>query len=159
PLRMHSDPRYTGKGIVMAFVDSGFYPHPDLVEPTNRILAWVDVSTTRARVKFFTRDQTPRWPGWDDLGIYQWHGLMTSAAAAGNGWLSHGLYRGLASKAEMILVQVRGAHGSINNASILRALRWLVRHAKSLGIRIVNISVGGERVAVLAGNPIDAAIT
>src|SRR5262249_22681450 len=101
PLRMHADPRYTGKGVTIAFVDSGFYPHPDLVRPVNRIRGWVDVSGARARAKFFRPDQVPRWPGWNDREVYQWHGLMTSAAAVGNGWLSHGLYRGLASDAEL----------------------------------------------------------
>lgn len=158
PLRMHADPRYTGKGVTIAFVDSGFYPHPDLVRPVNRIRAWVDVSTNRARAKFFKPDESPQWPGWDDRAVYQWHGLMTSAVAAGNGWLSHGLYRGLASDAEVVLVQVRGSRGRVNNASILHALRWLARNARGLGVRIVNVSVGGEPVPVLAGNVIDETV-
>ncbi len=32
---------------------------------------------------------------------------MTSSAAAGNGWKSHGLYRGIASDANLVLIQVR----------------------------------------------------
>ena len=44
PLRMHADPRFTGKGVKIALIHSGFYPHPDLVQPTNRIRAWVDAS-------------------------------------------------------------------------------------------------------------------
>ena len=31
PLRVDAHPRYTGKGITICFIDSGFYPHPDLV--------------------------------------------------------------------------------------------------------------------------------
>lgn len=158
PLRMHADPRYTGKGVTVAFVDSGFYPHPDLVQPVNRLRAWVDVSTSRTRAKFFRPDEVPQWPGWDDRGVYQWHGLMTSAVATGNGWLSHGLYRGLASDAEIVFVQVRGAHGGVNNASILKALQWLAKNGKDLGVRIVNVSVGGEPGTVLAGNPIDETV-
>lgn len=158
PLRMHADPRYTGKGVTIAFVDSGFYPHPDLVQPVNRIRAWVDVSTSRSRAKFFHPFEIPQWPGWDERAVFQWHGLMTSAVAAGNGWLSDGLYRGLASESEIVLVQVRGSHGRVNNASILRALRWLAKHGKELGVRIVNVSVGGEPVAVLADNPIDETV-
>ncbi|HEV2729072.1 MAG TPA: hypothetical protein VGV15_03490 [Terriglobales bacterium] len=36
-LRLHADPRFAGSGVTMALVDSGFYPHPDLVQPQNRI--------------------------------------------------------------------------------------------------------------------------
>ena len=39
PLRLDSDERFTGKGVTIAFLDSGFYPHKDLTEPENRILA------------------------------------------------------------------------------------------------------------------------
>ena len=56
------------------------------------------------------------WPGWDAGRPKQWHGLMTAVTAAGNGWLSHGLYRGLASEAEVVLIQVRNRRGRITNA-------------------------------------------
>ena len=32
-LRLHADPRFSGQGVTLALVDSGFYPHPDLVRP------------------------------------------------------------------------------------------------------------------------------
>src|SRR5262245_56542639 len=38
-LRMNADPRFTGAGVTIAFIDSGFYPHPDLIKPRERILA------------------------------------------------------------------------------------------------------------------------
>lgn len=159
PLRMHADPRFTGRGVTIAFIDSGFYPHPDLIQPRNRIKAWVDVSLPRTRSRRFAPDQIPKWPGWDDREPYQWHGLMTSGVAAGNGWLSHGLYRGLASEAELVLIQVlRTGAGKINNESILRGLRWLIRNAKKLGVQIVNISLGGDPDRVTVGNPLDEAV-
>ena len=40
PLRMDADERFTGCGVTVAFLDSGFYAHPDLTTPTNRILAY-----------------------------------------------------------------------------------------------------------------------
>src|ERR1043165_8198322 len=40
PLRMDADERYTGRGVTIAFLDSGFYPHKDLTTPQNRILAY-----------------------------------------------------------------------------------------------------------------------
>src|SRR5258708_29256845 len=40
PLRMDADERFTGRGITIAFLDSGFYAHPDLTTPNSRILAY-----------------------------------------------------------------------------------------------------------------------
>src|SRR3982750_2233525 len=40
PLRLDADPRFTGAGVTIAFLDSGFYPHVDLTTPSNRILAY-----------------------------------------------------------------------------------------------------------------------
>jgi serine protease AprX len=158
PLRIHADPRFTGKGVTIALIDSAFYPHPDLVQPHNRIRAWVDASRHPVQVKYFEKDERPYWPGWDAGRPEQWHGLMTAVAAAGNGWLSHGLYRGLASDAEVVLVQVRNRRGRITNASIERALNWLLSNGSALGVRVVNLSVAGDPIRPLAGNPVDRAV-
>src|SRR5262249_32920368 len=103
PLRLHADPRFLGRGVTIALVDGGFHPHPDLVTPVNRIRAWVDAGRARLRVRRFGRGARPSWPGWDLGRGFQWHGLMTSAAAAGNGARSHGLYRGMAPQADVVL--------------------------------------------------------
>jgi serine protease AprX len=159
PLRLHADARFAGRGVTVALVDAGFHPHRDLVTPTNRIRAWVDASRPRIRVKRFTRTCRPEWPGWDAGEARQWHGLMTSAAAAGNGRSSHGLYRGLAPEADLVLVQVQDERGRITNDGIARALGWLHRHGPRLGVRVVSLSLGGDAVEPLAGNPVDRAVT
>lgn len=158
PLRMHADPRFAGRGVTIALLDSGFYPHPDLTTPLNRIRAWVNAGQELLDVRRFGADETPRWPGWNAAAAWQWHGLMTSTVAAGNGALSHGLYRGLASEADLVLIQVREADGHITNASIARALGWLRAHGPALGVRVVSMSVSGDAVEPLAGNPVDKAI-
>src|SRR6266849_9982416 len=40
PLRMDADERFTGRGVTIAFLDSGFYAHSDLTTPRNRIRAY-----------------------------------------------------------------------------------------------------------------------
>ncbi len=68
----------------MAFLDSGFYPHPDLTRPENRILQSVDATGERAvEEASFLKAQ-----------VSSWHGMMTSCVAAGNGFMSDELYRG-----------------------------------------------------------------
>jgi serine protease AprX len=132
PLRLGAADGYRGRGITIAFLDSGFYAHPDLVEPENRILAYVDVTRTRRRA------QDLRVP--DESS---WHGTMTSVVAAGNGRLSGGLYRGVASEARLVLVKV-GTMRRITHEDIRRGLEWVVRNRRRYGIRIVNVSCGGD---------------
>ena len=42
PVRLLASDEFTGKGVTVAFLDSGFYAHPDLVEPRDRILRYLD---------------------------------------------------------------------------------------------------------------------
>ena len=84
PLRVGADERFTGRGVTIAFLDSGFYPHADLSEPESRILAYYDLA-----------QELPSLNPDDEVKSWQWHGTQTSVAAAGNGWLSDGVYRGL----------------------------------------------------------------
>lgn len=158
PLRLHADPRFTGRGVTMALVDSGFYPHADLVQPANRIRVWADLGHPEQEARWFGPEEQPAWPGWDAATGPQWHGTMTAVAALGNGQLSRGLYRGLAPEAEVALVAVREPSGRIANAGITRALRWLLDRRAELELAVVSLSVAGEEVHPLAGNPVDAAV-
>ncbi len=158
PLRMHADPRFAGAGVTVAFVDAGFYPHPDLVRPVNRIRAWADAGGSRVRSRFYRPDEVPVWEGWDAASPWQWHGLMTSTVAAGNGWLARGFYRGLASAADVVLVQVLDPDGRITNEGIVRALTWLLKHKDDLGLRVVSLSVAGDPISPLEGNPVDESV-
>ncbi len=158
PLRMHADPRFTGRGVTMALVDAAFYPHPDLTRPRNRIRGWADTGQAALAWRRFTRGRKPQWPGWDKLQPAQWHGMMTSTVAAGNGWLSNGLYTGLAPDAELVLVQARDDAGHISNQSITRALQWLRRVARQWKLRVVSLSVAGDEITPIRGNPVDEAV-
>lgn len=158
PLRLHADPRFTGRGVTVAFVDSGFHPHPDLVTPLNRIRAWADATREEVRAIRLDPRSRPSWPGADDGAEHQWHGTMTSASACGNGALSDGLYRGLASDASVVLVQVRDASGRIRSASVARALRWLRAEADVFGLGVVSLSCSGDATDALSDDPVDAAV-
>jgi serine protease AprX len=132
PLRMDAHERFTGRGVTMAFLDSGFYAHPDLTEPRNRIVAYHSI---------FAVDG-------DDTSLHtsdvaSWHGMMTSVVAAGSGALSEGLYRGIASEADLVLVKI-GLTGRISEDQIRRGLEWVLEHRDKHNIRVVNISAGGD---------------
>jgi serine protease AprX len=69
--------------------------------------------------------------------------MMTSVVACGNGRLSKGLYRGLASEAKLVLVKV-GSARRIAHDDIRRGLLWVIRNRQRYDIRIVNVSCGGD---------------
>lgn len=134
-VRLRANPHYTGRGITLCFLDSGFYPHPDLTQPHSRIVEMVDATTDAIVTPADFRE--PR--------AVSWHGMMTSVAAAGNGALSDGLYAGIAREARVVLVKISDPRGRVRERDITRGLRWLLENHRRYGIDVVNISVGGDR--------------
>ncbi|HEV7798329.1 MAG TPA: S8 family serine peptidase [Pyrinomonadaceae bacterium] len=132
PLRLNADERFTGRGVTIAFLDSGFYAHDDLTKPENRIVAYHSIFDEKDdRTSLETTD------------VASWHGMMTSVVAAGNGHVSDGFYRGIAPDAKVVLVKV-GRTGHIPDEHIQRGLEWVLENRKKFEIRIVNISAGGD---------------
>jgi serine protease AprX len=130
--RLGASRRFHGRGVTIAFLDAGFHAHPDLVTPRDRIAAYVDMTNPRAgRAELRQPDES------------SWHGMMTSVVACGNGALSGGLYRGLASEARLVLVKC-GSARRVRHDDIRRGLDWVVRNQARHRIRIVNVSVGGD---------------
>ena len=132
PVRMDADERYTGRGVTIAFLDSGFYAHKDLTEPDNRILAYHNIFEPTDGVAALQKSD-----------VASWHGMMTSVVAAGNGHLSDGFYRSIASEANVVLVKI-GKTGRIPESNIETGLRWVFDNRDKYNIRIVNISAGGD---------------
>jgi serine protease AprX len=132
PVRMEADERYTGRGVTIAFLDSGFYAHNDLTEPVNRILAYHNI--------FEPADDLASLKTHD---VASWHGMMTSVVAAGNGYLSDGFYRSIAPEANVVLVKI-GKSGRIPESNIETGLRWVFANKDKYDIRVVNISAGGD---------------
>jgi len=132
PLRLNADERFTGRGVTIAFLDSGFYAHDDLTKPENRIVAYHSIfDAENDRTSLETTD------------VASWHGMMTSVVAAGNGHVSDGFYRSIAPDSKVVLVKV-GRTGHIPDEHIERGLEWVLDNKKKYDVRIVNISAGGD---------------
>ncbi len=132
PLRLDSDERFTGKGVTIAFLDSGFYPHVDLTTPNNRIIAYRNMMAEDGDLTtLFQAD------------VASWHGMMTSVVAAGNGSLSNGFYRGIAPESDVVLVKLART-GRITEQNIEDGLEWILSNRAKYNIKIVNISAGGD---------------
>ena len=132
PLRLDADERFTGKGVTIAFLDSGFYPHVDLTTPDNRIIGYRNMMQEDGD---FTSLFQP--------DVASWHGMMTSVVAAGNGSLSNGFYRGIAPDANVVLVKLART-GRITDKNIQEGLEWILENRERYAIKVVNISAGGD---------------
>lgn len=113
---------YTGKGIGVAILDTGIYPHIDF---DSRICVFKDLILNK------------RSP-YDDNG----HGTCVAGILAGSGVGSMGRYRGVAPGCSLIVLKVLDRLGNGNKEDVLKAFEWILRNKKAYGIRIVNISVG-----------------
>ncbi|HKS08846.1 MAG TPA: S8 family serine peptidase [Pyrinomonadaceae bacterium] len=142
PVRMDADERFTGRGVTVAFLDSGFYAHSDLTEPVNRIVAYHNIFSPTDDISSLEKHD-----------VASWHGMMTSVVAAGNGFLSDGLYRSIAPEAKVVLVKI-GKTGRIPESNIETGLRWVLANKEKYSIRIVNISAGGDFEQTYLTNPL-----
>ena len=136
-LRMNADPGFTGKGVTICFIDSGFCTHPDLTATKNRIKKIVDVT------------------GSAKTGEESWHGTMTTVVCAGDGFLSNGLYRGIASDAELVLIKVQNDDSKITTGNIVKALEWILEHHREYDIKIVNMSIADDSAVSYKNSAVD----
>lgn len=117
-----SERSYTGKGITVAVMDTGMYPHIDF---GTRIIGFVDFISGK---KY----------SFDDNG----HGTHVTGIIAGNGTASGGKYKGVAPECNLIGLKVLDRMGNGNKEDVLRAFQWILDNRDKYKIRIVNISVG-----------------
>lgn len=129
--------KYTGKGIGVAILDTGIFPHIDF---GRRILAFCD----------FTEGKSGPY---DDNG----HGTHVSGILGGDGTASQGRYRGAAPGCGIVALKVLDRFGNGSREDVLQAFQWIEDFGKIYNIRIVNISVGttsrsmNEQTDLLAG--------
>jgi serine protease AprX len=117
----------TGRGVGVAVVDSGVYPHPDLA---GRIVAAIDFTSVAPTVSNIPLS---------DLGG---HGTHVAGLIAGDGTRSGGLHTGVAPNANIIDVRVIDANGGSNVSIILRGLQWILANRATYNIKVVNMSLG-----------------
>lgn len=115
----------TGKGITVAVLDTGIYPHEDFLMPENRILCFRD---------FVNRKSLP----YDDNG----HGTHVSGIIASAGHLPDGTGIGMAPDAALVSLKVLDQNGSGKMSAMVQAIDWILIHGQEYNIKIVNISVG-----------------
>ena len=139
-----TDVTYTGAGVGVAIIDSGIEPLADF---DRRITAFRD----------FTRDDSPQGVAvapYDDYG----HGTHVAGLIGSNGSLSDGEFRGVAPLARLIGLKVLDDEGRGQTSDVIAALEFAIAHKASLGIDVVNLSLGHPIFEAAATDPLVQAV-
>lgn len=128
-----------GKDITVAILDTGIYPHNDLVYNNNRIIAFKDFVNNNSGA-------------YDDNG----HGTHVAGIVGGDGYESDGKYIGIAPKCNIIGLKVLDKKGTGNISDVLAGIQWVLDYKDKYNIKIMNLSVGmedveGESAALVKG--------
>lgn len=126
-----------GEGATIAIIDTGIHPHPDLVHPQSRILAFKD----------YVKGKTKPY---DDNG----HGTHCAGDAAGNGHSSGGKYKGPAPGANLVGVKVLNKMGSGNLSDVIGGIEWCITHRAQYNIRVLSLSLGSRTQTSYRDDPV-----
>ncbi|HMC72558.1 MAG TPA: S8 family serine peptidase, partial [Mycobacteriales bacterium] len=127
-----------GKGVTVAVLDTGISRLPDFA---GRLVGGVDLSGEGDAFK-------------DSYG----HGTFVAGLIAGNGASSGGAYMGEAPGANLVSIKASGASGSTDLATVIAGVQWAVQNRGSLGIQVLNISMGAPPFPSSVTNPLDRAV-
>lgn len=114
------DYKLSGKGIGIAVIDSGCYPHKDLLYPNNKIKHFIDV------INNFT------YP-YDDNG----HGTFICGIICGTGRESKGRYRGVADNSHLVVAKAFDNTGKAFISSTLFAMNEVLKSIDDFNIKIL----------------------
>ena len=133
---------FTGRGVGVAIIDSGLEMSAEF---QYRVTAFYDFTNGRSLAT------TPS----DDYG----HGTHIAGTIGGSGALSNNaLYRGLAPKVKFVVLKVLDRTGAGYTSDVIRAVDFAVANRVSLGIDIINLSLGHPIYEPAASDPLVQAV-
>ena len=126
-----------GQGVTVAILDSGIFPHGDLIGAVHGI----DLATSTTA-----------------LGDPGGHGTHVAGIVAGTGALLSGKYKGAAPQARVLSVKVTNDSGVATYSSLIKGLQWVVAARHAHNIRVVNLSLGATPSVSYKNDPLAAAV-
>jgi serine protease AprX len=136
---------WTGRGVGVAIIDSGLEYSSEFY---SRITASYDFRNGRT-VAVAASSST------DEYG----HGTHVAGTIGGSGALSNNAaYRGLAPKVKFVVLKVLDKNGAGYTSDVIRAIDFAVANRASLGIHIINLSLGHPIFEPAATDPMVQAV-
>ncbi|MGN1200983.1 MAG: S8 family peptidase [Candidatus Caccovivens sp.] len=121
----------TGKGVGVAFIDTGVAYHADFLIGTPRL-------------KFFKDFIGNKKNFYDDNG----HGTFVCGVCSGNGTLSKFKFSGIAPQTDIFSLKALNADGEASANKILNAMEWIYDNHQKQGVNVVCMSFGSEPLGV-----------
>lgn len=120
--KVHFSEKYSlsGKGIGIGLIDSGVYPHPDLINPSNKIDNFVDIINGLS------------YP-YDDNG----HGTCIAGLIASSGFNSNNMYKGIAPGSKIHCYKAFDKLGKGFASDILYSLEELIKKSEENNIKVI----------------------
>jgi serine protease AprX len=119
--------KYTGKGVTIAYIDTGIKPHLDFVLCKNRLLKFVDLIEEKDTA-------------YDDNG----HGTFVAGVGSGSGVVCNYKYEGFAPSSNIVSIKALNKKGEASASKILEAMQWVYLNHKDYNIKVVCMSFGSE---------------
>jgi serine protease AprX len=133
---------WTGRGVGVAIIDSGLEMSAEF---QNRVTAFYDFTNGGAVATFPS----------DEYG----HGTHVAGTIGGSGALSSNYsYHGLAPKVKFVILKVLDKNGAGYTSDVIRAIDFAVANRSSLGVDIINLSLGHPIYEPAASDPLVQAV-
>ncbi len=142
---------YTGAGVGVAVVDSGFTNwHDDLTYGGSNSKVRVVGNQRVAKFVDFVNGATQPY---DDNG----HGTHVTGIISGNGYDSRGTKSGIAPSAHIVSLKVLDAQGRGVISDVIAALEYAIVNRAAYNIRVINLSVGASVTTSYNNDPLTLA--
>ena len=138
----------TGRGAVVALVDTGVTPHADL---RGRLVAVTDDLTGEV-------DPCVDFSGESSCRDGYGHGTFLAGIIAGSGAASGGKRVGVAPGAKILSVKVAGRDGATDVSTVLSAIQWVVSFKDRYDISVLNLSLGTDSTTSTTKDPLNYAV-
>lgn len=128
---------YGGAGVGVAILDTGVTSHTDLND-NFRQYSFLTGNTPVPTVSGGTITSYNNSIRKDEFG----HGTHVAGIISGSGAVSSDNYKGTATSAHFLSLQVLDKHGGGSMSNVMAALDWLLTYGSYFEIRVVNLSLG-----------------
>ena len=147
PVRMDADERFTGRGVTIAFLDTGWWSQHATQTNTvgkNAVLQGYDAIGDKLGVG------APS----DGYG----HGTHVLSIAANSAVDQTGKFIGMAPDASRVVVRAFDKKGIGSYATTIRGIDWILKNAAQYKIRVVNMSFGATPQSYYWDDPLAQAV-